>query len=289
MISALPERHSERSEESAFLMRECAKAGAKSRFLDSADAPLEMTAPGGLDSFERMAKKSVSLLSGGMDSSTATAIAVSQGYEVHALSFDYGQRHRRELEAAKAMAAKLGVVEHRIVEFDLSKASGWGGSSLTGDGEIPAAAALDAEGKIPSTYVPARNTIFLAFAASYAEAIGAEAIYIGVSQVDYSGYPDCREEYIRAMEKAINLGTRAGVESLCDTGAPWLKIEIPLIRMRKAEIIRTGLSLGVDYSLTWSCYRGEELACGECDSCVLRLRAFEQVGIPDPISYRLDG
>ena len=230
--------------------------------------------------------RAVSLLSGGLDSTTATAMAISSGWEVHALSFDYGQRHRKELAAAEAVAAHLGAASHRIVRFDLSQESGWGGSSLTGDGEIPTGGASLESGAIPSTYVPARNTIFLSFAASYAELIGARSIFIGVSQVDYSGYPDCREEYIRAFEQAINLGTRAGLESLRAAGQGWLKIETPLIHMSKAEIIQTGLRLGVDYSLTWSCYRGEELACGECDSCILRLRAFEQAGVADPLRYR---
>ena len=236
---------------------------------------------------EMMAKKAVSLLSGGLDSSTATAIAISRGYEVYALSFDYGQRHRRELQSAKAIAQALKAARHTIVKFDLSLDSGWGGSSLTGEGEIPSPDSFaDIGGIIPSTYVPARNTIFLAFAASWAEAIGADTVFMGVSQVDYSGYPDCREEYIRAFERAINIGTRAGVEALQSSGTGWLKIETPFIHMRKSEIIKTGLSLGLDYSLTWSCYRGEELACGECDSCVLRLKAFEELGLPDPLPYR---
>lgn len=235
-----------------------------------------------------MSEKAVCLLSGGLDSATAAAMAISRGFQVHALTFDYGQRHRREIEAAAAVAKALGVAEHRIVKLDLSAAGGWGGSSLTGQGEIPERrSAEEIGGGIPSTYVPGRNTIFLSLAASYAEVIGARTIFIGVSQVDYSGYPDCREEFIRAFERAINLGTRAGVEERERSGGDYFRIEAPLINLSKAEIITTGLSLGVDYSLTWSCYRGEELACGECDSCALRLRAFKEVGIRDPLPYRL--
>ncbi len=225
--------------------------------------------------------KAVSLLSGGLDSSTATAIAVSRGFLVHALTFEYGQRHKREVQSACAIAASLKLAEHRIIKFDISAGKAWGGSSLTGEGEIPTGGSSG----IPSTYVPARNTIFLAFAASYAEAIGAEKIFLGVSQVDYSGYPDCREEYIRAIEKAINLGTKAGVESLEKKGKLHFVIETPLINLKKSEIIRLGLDLGLDYSLTWSCYKGESLACGECDSCILRRRAFNEIGAADPLAY----
>ena len=225
--------------------------------------------------------KAVSLLSGGLDSSTSTAIAISRGFAVHTLTFDYGQRHKKELESAEAVANKLGAVQHRVIKFDISAQSAWGGSSLTGEGDIPPAGSSG----IPSTYVPARNTIFLAFAASYAEAVGARHIFIGVSQVDFSGYPDCREDFIRAMEKTINLGTKAGVESLETSKTPYFIIETPLIDLTKSEIIRIGLDLGVDYSLTWSCYRGKALACGECDSCILRLRAFKELGAADPLVY----
>lgn len=216
--------------------------------------------------------KAVCLLSGGLDSSTAAAIAVARGYEVHALTINYGQRHSREIEAAKAVAEHLGVAEHVIIELNLRQ---WGGSALTADIDVPKEGG---EG-IPSTYVPARNTIFLSIALSFAEAIGAEHIFIGVSQVDYSGYPDCREEFIRAFENLANIGTKAGVEA-----GTRFKIEAPLINMSKADTIREGLRLGLDYSLTWSCYRGEELACGACDSCRLRLAAFAEAGVDDPIS-----
>jgi 7-cyano-7-deazaguanine synthase len=217
--------------------------------------------------------KAVCLLSGGLDSSTAAAIAVARGYEVHALTINYGQRHEREIQAAKAIARHLGVAEHVIIDLDLRQ---WGGSALTADIDVPKEGG---EG-IPTTYVPARNTVFLSIALSFAEAIGAEHLFIGVSQVDYSGYPDCREEFVRAFEDLANIGTRAGLE-----GAAHFKIDAPLINMSKADAIREGLRLGLDYSLTWSCYRGEELACGACDSCRLRLSAFAEAGVSDPIRY----
>jgi 7-cyano-7-deazaguanine synthase len=222
--------------------------------------------------------KAVCLLSGGLDSSTTAAIAISQGLEVYAMTFRYGQRHEREIESALAVGKSLGVTDHVVVEFDLRN---WGGSALTDDIPVPTDRDMaDMAGSIPSTYVPARNTIFLSFALSYAETLPADRIFIGVSQVDYSGYPDCREEYLRAFEQTANLATKAGVE-----GTASFKIEAPLLHLSKAEIIREGLRLGVDYSLTWSCYEGQEFACGRCDSCRLRLEAFRAAGVPDPIQY----
>jgi 7-cyano-7-deazaguanine synthase len=220
----------------------------------------------------------VCLLSGGLDSSTAAAIAISRGFEVYGITFRYGQRHMREIDSAFAVGKSLGLKDHVLAEFDLRK---WGGSSLTDDIPVPTGRdTADMESSIPPTYVPARNTIFLSFGLAYAETIGADHIFIGVSQVDYSGYPDCREEYLQAYEQMANLATKAGVE-----GTAIFKIEAPLLRMTKAEIVQAGLSHGVDYALTWSCYQGGELACGKCDSCLLRLEAFRKVGMADPISY----
>jgi 7-cyano-7-deazaguanine synthase len=226
-------------------------------------------------------KRAVVLLSGGLDSSTAAAIAKDRGYELYALTFDYGQRHRREIEAAKAVGRALGVKDHVIITFDLRK---WGGSALTDDIEVPTGREIDRmPAEIPSTYVPARNTIFLSFALGYAETIGADTIFIGANQVDYSGYPDCREEYLRAFEVMANLATKAGVE-----GTIRFKIEAPLINMTKAEIIKVGTALGLDYGLAWSCYQGGEKPCGECDSCKLRRAAFKAVGMHDPLTERKD-
>lgn len=207
-----------------------------------------------------------------MDSAVALHVALRDGHECEALSFDYGQRHRRELQSASAVAAHAGV-RHQVVRLDLGA---WGGSSLTDLGRAVADGRLDAE-QIPDTYVPARNMVFLSVAASLAEARGARHIYIGVSQVDYSGYVDCRGAFIAAMERAINLGTVCGAEQ----GDP-IHIHAPFETMTKADEIRLGLSLGVDFSLTWTCYRGGERPCGTCDSCLLRARAFAEVGIPDP-------
>jgi 7-cyano-7-deazaguanine synthase len=226
------------------------------------------------------AKKAVVLLSGGVDSSSATAIAKSDGYEIHALSFRYGQRHEREIEAAKKVAGALGVKEHLIIEFNLRAI---GGSALTAEIDVPKSrSAKEISRGIPVTYVPARNTIFLSFGLALAEKIGAEDIFFGANQLDYSGYPDCREEYIRAFETMANLATKAGVE-----GTAKIKIHTPLINLTKAEIIRKGLELGLDYSLTWSCYdpMPEGLACGLCDSCRLRLKGFKEAGMKDPIRY----
>jgi 7-cyano-7-deazaguanine synthase len=224
-------------------------------------------------------KPAVVLLSGGLDSATVLAIARAQGYETCALSFSYGQRHAWELEAAKRVAASLGVAQHRIASIDLRA---FGGSALTADIDVPKGRATDEMSHgIPITYVPARNTIFLSFALAWAEVLGASDIFIGVNALDYSGYPDCRPEFIEAFEKMANLATKAGVE-----GRQNLKIHTPLIAMAKAEIIAKGLELGVDYSLTSSCYdpgpSGEP--CGACDSCLLREKGFRENGIADPLT-----
>ncbi len=227
--------------------------------------------------------KAVVLLSGGLDSATTLAIARSEGFECYALSFRYGQRHQLETDAAGNVARQLGAARHLVMDIDLRV---FGGSALTEDIAVPKdRPAGDMARRIPITYVPARNTIFLSFALAWAEVLGAADIFIGVNAIDYSGYPDCRPEYIEAFERMANLATRAGVE-----GAQRLKIHTPLIALTKAEIIRKGLSLGVDYSLTSSCYEpgdGGE-ACGRCDSCLLRLKGFREVGAPDPIRYRAD-
>ncbi|HEY2801912.1 MAG TPA: 7-cyano-7-deazaguanine synthase QueC [Chthoniobacterales bacterium] len=224
-------------------------------------------------------KRAVVLLSGGLDSATTLAICGAEGFEPHAISFRYGQRHELELAAAQKMARSLGAAEHRIAEIDLRL---FGSSALTDEIEVPknrSEAEMSAE--IPVTYVPARNTIFLAYAVAYAETIGASDIFIGVNAVDYSGYPDCRPEFIRAFEQLANLATRAGVE-----GARF-RIYAPLLRLTKAEIIRRGTSLGVDYALTHSCYdpTPDGCACGKCDSCQLRLKGFHEAGLEDPITY----
>lgn len=224
-------------------------------------------------------KKAVVLLSGGLDSSTALYLAKSEGYEVYAISFDYGQRHNKELLCAAKLAEKTGVKQHIIVKTNMDA---WGGSALT-DKNIDVPEGDENRKDIPITYVPARNMIFLSYAASYAEAIGSQDIFIGVSEVDYSGYVDCRQEFINAMENAINMGTVFAVEH-----GKKIKIHAPFIHMKKSEEIKLGMKLGVDYSLTWSCYRGEKLACGVCDSCLLRLRAFHEAGYEDPIKYEVN-
>ena len=223
-----------------------------------------------------MQKKAVILYSGGLDSTTCLAIAKDEGYAPYALSFSYGQRHGHELEVAKRNARPMGALDHLLVEFDLRK---MGGSALTSDIEVPKDGVGD---EIPITYVPARNTIFLSFALGWAETLGAFDIFIGVNALDYSGYPDCRPEFIDAYQAMANLATKAGVE-----GRGQLKIHTPLISLTKAEIIKKGLSLGVDYSFTHSCYDHAEdgAACGLCDSCRLRLKGFAEAGIPDPICY----
>jgi len=229
------------------------------------------------------AETAVVLLSGGLDSTTVLAIAMMEGFAIHALSFRYGQRHSVEIEAARRIARRAGVAEHHIVEIDLTA---FGGSALTDDIPVPkdrdlSPSSADAK-EIPVTYVPARNTIFLSYAVALAEVIGASNIFIGVNALDYSGYPDCRPEYIQAFEKMANLATRAGVE-----GKTRLSIRTPLISLTKAAIITLGTSLGVDYSETTSCYDpapGGE-ACGRCDACQLRLKGFSEAGLEDPIAY----
>ncbi len=226
------------------------------------------------------AKNAVILLSGGIDSATAGAIAKQQGYELHALSFDYGQRHGRELDSAQRVAAFLGAKSHHIISFDLRAI---GGSALTDEIDVPKGRSqAEISQGIPVTYVPARNTIFLSFAVALAERIGSNAIFFGANQLDYSGYPDCREEYIRAFEKMAHLATKAGIE-----GKSRLTIHTPLLHMTKAEIIKAGFKLGLDYSLTWSCYDPSDdgSACGQCDSCQLRRKGFREAGAVDPIRY----
>jgi 7-cyano-7-deazaguanine synthase len=218
--------------------------------------------------------KAVLLLSGGLDSYTAGAIVRADGCELYALTIRYGQVHAREVEAARRVAMALGAARHLELDVPLSKI---GGSALVGDGDIPKDRALDASG-IPSTYVPARNTVFLSLAMAWAEVVGADAVVIGVNALDYSGYPDCRPEYLRAFEQVAALATRAGVEGHA------LKILAPLLHLTKADIIRRGLSLGVDYGLTLSCYdpSPEGRPCGHCDSCLLRARGFFEAGATDP-------
>jgi 7-cyano-7-deazaguanine synthase len=223
-----------------------------------------------------MKKKAVVLLSGGLDSATTLAMAHASGYDCYALSFDYGQRHRCELLASDAVAGFLGATEHRTVQLDLRQ---FGGSALTDD----AIAVPDSGGEgIPVTYVPARNTVFLSLSLAWAEVLGAHDIFIGVNAVDYSGYPDCRPEFIAAFEKMANLATRAGVEG------GLLTIHAPLIDLTKAQIIKQGTELGVDYGMTVSCYNPNEegLACGRCDSCHLRAEGFAAAGLPDPTGYQ---
>jgi 7-cyano-7-deazaguanine synthase len=223
-----------------------------------------------------MSSKAVILYSGGVDSTTCLAIARAEGFEPYALSFSYGQRHRAELEFAKANARSMGAVEHMVVEIDLRKI---GGSALTADIAVPKDGVGD---YIPVTYVPARNTIFLSFALGWAEVLGAFDIFIGVNALDYSGYPDCRPEYVAAFESLANLATQAAVE-----GRGRYRVHSPLISLSKGEIISRGLSLGVDYSRTHSCYDPTPagLACGLCDSCRLRLKGFAEAGAPDPAEY----
>ncbi len=217
--------------------------------------------------------KAVVLLSGGLDSAVALYVAKNRGFDVIALSFDYGQRHSRELRAAREIAVKAGVTDHQMVSLNMNS---WGGSSLTDKNIEVENGDLD-RSDIPVTYVPARNMIFLSIAASVAEANEAQNIFIGVSQVDYSGYVDCRQEFIDAMEKAINLGTVMGAER----NMP-IKVHAPFVNMTKAEEIKLGMELRVDFSLTWSCYRGGEKPCGTCDSCLLRAKAFAEAGFEDP-------
>ncbi len=226
----------------------------------------------------RAGKPAVVLLSGGLDSATVLAIAHAEGYEPYALSFRYGQRHSVELAAARRVAAALGAARHVVADIDLRV---FGGSALTADIGVPHHDSVEqlATGEIPVTYVPARNTVFLSFALAWAETLASSDIFIGVNALDYSGYPDCRPEYILAFEQMANLATKAGVE-----GRQRLRIHTPLIELTKAQIIERGLALGVDYSLTHSCYDPDPAgrACGTCDSCLLRSRGFAQAGVPDP-------
>ena len=224
-------------------------------------------------------RSAVVLLSGGIDSTTTLAIAVAEGYEAYALTFDYGQRHQIETEAARRVANSLGAKEHRIAKIDLCV---FGGSALTDDVPVPKQRSeTQIAHEIPVTYVPARNSIFLSYALACAEVIPANDIFLGVNAIDYSGYPDCRPEFIAAFENLANVGTKAGVEGRR------FRIHTPLIKLSKAEIIRKAVELGVDLSLTHSCYdpAPEALACGECDSCLLRLKGFREAGIKDPVRY----
>ncbi len=225
-------------------------------------------------------RRAIVLLSGGIDSATILAFARREGYAAYALSFEYGQRHKIEIEAAKRIAQQLGAIEHRFIRIDLRS---FGGSALTDSIAVPKNRRVEEmESEIAITYVPARNTIFLSYALAWAEVIGARDIFIGVNAIDYSGYPDCRPEFIAQFERLANLATKAGVS--CD----WFHIHAPLIKLTKAEIIRKGTELGVDFALTHSCYdpgaNGE--ACGECDSCLLRAKGFREAGIADPTRYQ---
>ncbi|MBS1789683.1 MAG: 7-cyano-7-deazaguanine synthase QueC [Acidobacteria bacterium] len=225
--------------------------------------------------------KAIALLSGGLDSTTTLAIAKNQGYEIYALTFRYGQRHEFEIEAAKKIAKQFGVSQHVIAQIDLRA---FGGSALTSDIDLPKGRSIaEMSHGIPVTYVPARNTIFLSFALAWAEVLEVNDVFIGINALDYSGYPDCRPEYIEAYQNMANLATKAGVE-----GRQQLKIHTPLIYLTKAEIIRRGGELGVDYSMTSTCYdpsaNGE--ACGQCDACLLRLKGFAENGISDPARYQ---
>jgi 7-cyano-7-deazaguanine synthase len=226
-------------------------------------------------------RPAVVLLSGGLDSTTALGIAKTEGFECYAMSFRYGQRHVFELTAAERIAVQLGVRDHVVVDINLRQ---FGGSALTSDIEVPKGRTTGEMGHgIPVTYVPARNTVFLSFALAWAETLGSQDVYIGVNALDYSGYPDCRPEYILAYETMANLATRAGVE-----GHQQLKIHTPLIRMTKAEIIAWGMRLDIDYGLTSSCYDpgADGRPCGGCDSCLLRAKGFREAGFPDPLAER---
>ena len=220
-------------------------------------------------------KKAIVLLSGGLDSTTALYVAKSQGFdEIYALTFLYGQKHDRELRSAAEVAKAAGVKEHKTVRLMLNE---WDGCSLT-DPKMEGEDGTGGRADIPDTYVPARNMVFLSVAASWADALGVADIFIGVSEVDYSGYVDCREEFIRAMEQAVNLGTVLGAEK-----KQHITLHAPFMHLTKAEEIKWGMELGVDYGLTWTCYRGDEKPCGTCDSCLLRAKAFEEAGVEDPL------
>lgn len=222
-------------------------------------------------------KKAVILTSGGLDSATVLAMAIKQGFDCYTLGFDYGQRHRAELAAAQQLSESMGAIEHKLVKLDLSTI---GGSALT-DENIAIPDHVDADMGIPVTYVPARNTVFLSIALGWAEVLGAQDIFIGVNSVDYSGYPDCRPDYIAAFERMANLATRAGIEGIA------LRIQTPLMHLSKAEIINMGMELGVDYSRTITCYQANDKgeACGKCDSCYLRKEGFTAAGVADPTHY----
>jgi len=225
-----------------------------------------------------MVGKAVCLISGGIDSCVTAYLAKNEGYEIHGLSFNYGQRHMRELASARAISSAVHARDHIIFDIDLRK---FGGSSLVDRSfSPPSDQSLEDIGKsIPTTYVPARNTVFLSIALAYAEVLDADAIFIGVTATDYAGYPDCRPEYIEAFQKMADLATKRGVE-----GKP-IKINTPLLHLSKAEIIKKGLELGAPFEKTWSCYHGGEKACGRCDSCLLRLKGFKEAGTRDPIKY----
>ena len=232
------------------------------------------------DKGKELRKKAVVLLSGGLDSTTTLAIACDEGYDAYAMSFRYGQRHTVELQCAKEVARALGVQQHVVVDIDLRT---FGGSALTADIEVPKDRSDTEMGdSIPITYVPARNTIFLSYALAWAEVLAADTIFIGANAIDYSGYPDCRPEYIEAYQTVANLATQVGVE-----GKTKLTIQAPLMDKTKAEIVQIGTVLGVDYSFTLSCYDpdAEGKACGSCDSCLLRKKGFKEAGIPDPTRY----
>ena len=225
-------------------------------------------------------KKAVVLLSGGIDSTTAMAIAKHEGFEIYSLSFSYGQRHAFELKAAQKVADAIGVAEHLVINVDIEQI---GGSSLTDDIDVPKDRdEISMSREIPVTYVPARNTIFLSYALAWAEVLESSDIFIGVNAIDYSGYPDCRPEYTEAFERMANLATKAGVE-----GITKIRIRTPLIHLTKAQIIKKGVELGIDYSLTHSCYdpSSQGLACGRCDSCFLRKKGFKEAGVTDPTRY----
>ncbi|HEY8195710.1 MAG TPA: 7-cyano-7-deazaguanine synthase QueC [Gemmatimonadales bacterium] len=225
--------------------------------------------------------KAVVLLSGGMDSTTVAAIALSRGFDVHALTFRYGQRHQAEVDGARRVAERLGIRAHVVLDIDLRA---FGGSALTGDIDVPKDTPIDQIGqRIPSTYVPARNTVFLAFALGWSEVLGASDIFLGANALDYSGYPDCRPEFIQSFQTMANLATRAGVE-----GGQRLTIHTPLIALSKREIIERGMALGVDYAITRTCYdpSPDGAACGRCDACLLRLKGFREAGLEDPAPYQ---